>query len=103
MGSMVSASCKCGYEKDGMFLGGGFANHATDCSFPYYCKECKILFLGNRLDENVFCPDCKKDAVISYDDKRAYKTIGLEVFEWNISINDDEKMKMAVLTDGKYI
>jgi len=47
MGGIVSASCKCGYRNDFMFLGGGMLNYDKKCYFPYYCPDCKSMFVAN--------------------------------------------------------
>ena len=101
MGSLIGAFCKCGYESKEMHLGGGFNNFMSNCSFPYYCEDCKTLFIANKLAKKANCPKCKNNNVFPYDDKRACKTKGNEIFEWNIT--DDDSDKTIILTDGKYI
>lgn len=49
MGSIISAHCDCGYNLNEMRLGGGMLDFTTNCSFPYYCEDCSILFEGNVL------------------------------------------------------
>ena len=45
MGSLISAKCKCGYDRR-MALGGGMRNHLTYCAFPCYCQDCKSLYVA---------------------------------------------------------
>lgn len=100
MGSIISAHCDCGYEKGEMFLGGGMRNFTTQCNFPHYCEECKIVFEANLFEKERFCPECGKGKVIAYDDERACKSEGDVVFSWYIWFEIDRELK---LTDGKYI
>ena len=104
MGSIIDAKCKCGSKKDNMFLGGGFSNFMTKASFPYYCEDCKSLFIGDRLAKKVKCKKCKSENIYPYDDKRACKRKGREVFKWNITdCKKDKDEVVLILTDGKYI
>ena len=104
MGSIVSAECKCGFKKEVMLLGGGFSDFQNKASFPYYCPVCKNLFLGNCLAKKVKCKKCISENVYPYDDKRACKKKGQEVFEWDITDDEkDEEEVTLILTDGKYI
>jgi len=76
-------------------------NFTTYCNFPHYCRECEILFEANLFEKGErLCPECGKNKVIPYDDKRAFKSEGKEVFSWNVK---DEIGRELKLTDGKYI
>ncbi len=94
MGSIISAKCNCGFEKE-MFLGGGMQNFTTYCNFPVYCEECRILFESNLFDKEIFCPKCKGTKTIPYDKKCLQR--GTPIFEWNIGD------KTLTLTDGNYL
>ena len=100
MGSMVRGHCSCGYGTEAMMLGGGMRDFTTECTFPYYCEECKILFIANVFQENTCCPECGSEKVVAYDDKKACKSEGEEVFSWNVK---DKIGRVLKLTDGKYI
>lgn len=101
MGSIISAHCDCGFNRDEMGLGGGMMDFTTNCSFPYYCEDCNMLFEGNALSEKVTCPTCHKEHVYSYDTKKACGSIGEGiVFDWNVK---SQIGRTLVLTDGKYI
>lgn len=100
MGSIIGASCDCGYEKSEMFLGGGMANFNTYCNFPHYCEDCRTLFEADLFDKSRSCPRCKKRNVIAYDDERACKIEGKNVFSWNVQ---EEIGRNLNLTDGSYI
>lgn len=98
MGTMIDASCECGYETKMMFLGGGMYNYTTECSFPFYCVDCSILFVSNMFDKKTVCPKCHKTVVYPYDSEKAFDTAGKDtVFHWNA------RDKKLVLTDGNYI
>ena len=100
MGSIVSAHCECGYESGEMPLGGGMINFTTQCNVPHYCGECKILFIANLFEKKVLCPECRQEKVIVYDDERACKREGNEIFSWNI---ENEIARKGKITDGEYI
>jgi hypothetical protein len=96
-GSIIEANCSCGYTET-MNLGGGKANYKTFCGFPYYCKDCKILFRFNYLTEEKNCPNCKSSNVIAYNDDSMREHISNKVvFGWNIN---DIKLE---LTDDNYL
>ncbi len=98
MGSIIHASCQCGYEKT-MFLGGGMANFTTYCGFPCFCEKCRLLFDAN-LFVRVRCPECGQAAAIPYDDSRICLRRGDIVFSWNVSDQFDREL---ILTDGDYL
>jgi len=99
MGSIISAHCDCGFTYD-MLLGGGMNNFTTLCNFPYYCEECKILFVANLFEKGICCPKCDKGKVIAYDDEKTCTSGGNIVFSWDIGDATERTLK---LTDGKYI
>lgn len=100
MGSMINASCECGYEKN-MSLGGGMMNFNTRCNFPFYCEGCNILFEDNIFNEKIICPNCHKGDIYSYDTAKACGSVGEKtVFDWNVG---NEIGRKLLLTDGDYI
>lgn len=70
MGSLVEATCKCGFNRE-MLLGGGQRNFQTYCGLPYVCGSCKTFFVANVLEKSVVCPDCNSSNVKSYGEHRA--------------------------------
>ena len=98
MGSIIQASCKCGFQKE-MYLGGGMENFTTHCSFPYYCQDCGKLFEGNMLDKNVKCEECESENVLPYNNERVCKSKGGEVFSWYV----DELGDDIILPYGDYL
>jgi hypothetical protein len=99
MGSIVRASCNCGYEIV-MPLGGGMMNFTTYCNFPYYCKNCRILFEANLLGKRISCRKCHGKDILPYDDNSLCRQKGNTVFSWHIG---EAIEKELILTDGKYL
>jgi len=66
MGSVLKASCPCGYSADELVVGGGRANFRTYCGAPALCQACHTIGVVNYLDEQPACPTCK-GAVMFYD------------------------------------
>ena len=44
---MLISQCKCGYESDTLYLGGGMLNFHSYCEVPCYCDDCEIVFSRN--------------------------------------------------------
>lgn len=66
-GTIVSASCPCGYVNAGMFLFGGKSNFRTVCYFPAWCKATGALVRVNVLDPKAASPGCPSGEVIPYE------------------------------------
>ena len=67
MGSILQSQCKCGYESDDLYLGGGMMNFPSYCEIPCYCDECEIVFSKNILTKEakqgegrIRCVKCRK-------------------------------------------
>jgi len=83
MGTLVNAVCEsCGYRKDTMALFGGMIGFLDTCMIPYYCETCNILFEGNLLEDDIYCPECGRDSVFSYEDQRAGFREDKTLFSW---------------------
>lgn len=95
MGSIVSAACKCGFNKK-MALGGGRANFQTNASFPMHCGDCESLFMANALDMPVACSDCSSSKVLLYSHQSLFKNGHQTVFKWKTG----DALK---LTNGDYL
>lgn len=67
MGSLISAKCKCGYERR-MALGGGMRNHLTYCAFPCYCQDCNSLYVADLFSDDTSCEECGSQNTVPYDD-----------------------------------
>ncbi|NRB58315.1 MAG: hypothetical protein HRU50_00065 [Winogradskyella sp.] len=68
MGSVIKATCGCGYEKD-ITVGGGRLNFKTTQYFPHYCKTCQEVVSGNLLKEEKLCASCETKDKIPYNNK----------------------------------
>lgn len=92
MGSILKAICKCGFESEEIFAGGGFQNFRTTCNAPAICLKCGKLLVGNYLEEHEKCPDCGEN-ITFYDDpklqtqKNSSKKL-TNIFYWHLG---DEK------------
>ncbi len=67
MGTIIEATCECGYTTR-MFLGGGFHDFTECNAFPYFCAECSDLTVLNSMDAKPCCGQCQGSAVTSYSD-----------------------------------
>ena len=84
MGTICSAECKCGYKTKELFLGGGRMNFLTKCNFPYFCKKCNELFIGNTYDKKIICSECNSEDVVAYNKKEM-----VSPFDTNIEIRSE--------------
>lgn len=83
MGTIIAASCECGYAKR-MFLGGGFRDFATRNAFPYLCRDCSDMVVLNAMDPEPRCDRCQGAAVKSYSDPCMFldQPLGRVVHQW---------------------
>ena len=124
MGKIVNVKCEnCNFEKNKMYLGGSMANHDVYSGFPYFCEECKDIFVGNYKDDNLSCSVCKSKNIVLYNDKRFRivveeklsfweKIFGKKedtsisksptVFSWSIDEISRKKSSTFVLTNEYY-
>jgi len=75
-GTIVSASCPCGYVKKGLPLFGGRSNFMTVCRFPALCKATGELTLVNVLDPKAAPRDCPSGDIVSYENPVMRKADG---------------------------
>ena len=64
---MLISQCKCGYESDTLYLGGGMLNFHSYCEVPCYCDDCEIVFSRNIFtiearegEGRIRCSKCRK-------------------------------------------
>ena len=60
MGDILRGICKCGFDTDTFFAGGGFHDSETNCSAPAVCRNCKEFLVKNYLKKYSKCPVCRK-------------------------------------------
>ena len=82
MGTMIVATCDCGFKTDTMYLGGGMCNHTTMSNFPNYCKNCKSLFEANMYDDTIICTNCRSANIVRYDNPYVVKNLDELIFDW---------------------
>jgi hypothetical protein len=90
MGSILSASCPCGFEARNLFVGAGRTDFETSCSMPALCSSCHRLVLCNTLAKRARCGRCKR-AVSFYTDASMHgapKRNSTPVFEWHLDDGD---------------
>lgn len=99
MGTIVRAECKCGFAVDDMSIGGGMMDFNTRYSFPIYCNECKIMFVGNLFDKDIRCTKCNRTNVTPYADESMF----VGVTEIEAYRDESEKLvRVPELTNGTY-
>lgn len=113
MGSILQAKCGCGFESDGLLVGGGIADRGAICNVPYYCDHCEIVdtinikkknqkyfsetpddlsLFGRKWDvkKNIKCKKCRRK--VQY-----YGEIGENIFEdeeqyaFDWGVNDEKR------------
>jgi DNA-directed RNA polymerase subunit RPC12/RpoP len=64
MGTMLVASCDCGYKKN-TTLGGSKISRGSN--MPYCCKNCsQLVTVDESANDEPLCPDCGSSNVVSY-------------------------------------
>lgn len=86
-GTILKASCPCGFHVDNIMAGGGMANFKTLCAAPAYCAACKKLEILNYLDDDPKCAACAGKPVF-YNDPSLQEKLppGAKpgtIFSWN--------------------
>lgn len=98
-GTIVSATCSCGYTRAHLGLFGGKSNFETVCMFPGLCQETGELVLYNALAPMAGTKECPHGRILSYDDPfLAPKTLGKTITSWNIP----KRNKVFVIYDSGY-
>ncbi len=86
MGTIIKAICKCGFESENIFAGGGFVSFRTTCIAPAVCVHCAKFLVLNYIEKDPECPECGKK-VTFYDDPSVQKQRkdpgGKDIFSWN--------------------
>ena len=67
MGSIHTASCKCGYEKE-VTIGGSMSDFNTVSYFPHYCQNCGLIEVNIAIGRRGkrACPICKNPKIQEY-------------------------------------
>lgn len=63
MGSIIRASCACGFSTE-FFGGSRRGNHHALCMAPARCNSCRTLQADNYLSHDARCPACGAAVVI---------------------------------------
>ena len=100
-GTILKASCPCGYRLNNIYAGGGFANFRTVCAVPAHCATCKTMEIVNWLDDAPKCGTCRERPVF-YNDPSLQEKLPAGskpkiVFSWNT-----DKKGEFVLPDINY-
>jgi hypothetical protein len=86
-GTILRASCPCGYHQDNIMAGGGMASFTTYCGVPAYCSVCKTMEILNWLEESPRCRTCQAKPVFyndpSLQEKPSAGAKPRDVFSWN--------------------
>lgn len=98
-GSMITATCPCGYEKS-MAIFGGRANFQTHCAFPALCSVSGEMILVNVLDPDTPPKECPEGGFTLYSDPTLRQgEEGETVVSWYIKSQD----RVLLLTDAAYL
>jgi hypothetical protein len=101
-GTILKASCPCGYHLDNILAGGGKSNFKIVCSAPAYCAASKTLEILNWLDDAPKCAAAQAKPVF-YNDFSLQEKIPAGanppvVFSWNT-----DKKGTFLLPDINYL
>ncbi len=92
MGSILKASCQCGYEVPDIYAGVGLMSGFSTCNLPAFCPKCKDVVVGNYLKKSARCPECYGILVYyNHPSLRKDVTVSNIVFDWGRSPLGDEK------------
>lgn len=96
MGTLLKATCECGFESDFIHLGFGMLGQGSYCYAPAVCLHCNLFLEKDYYKEYSKCPICRKK-VIFYNDasvqKEKSKKVGDEenIYDFSWVTSDDEK------------
>jgi len=94
MGTIIKATCQCGFESKDIFAGGGFANFMTELAAPAFCNKCKSLIVSNYRSKNPKYPKCK-GKISFYNDKTLQEGESEEdIFSWSLP-NEEGEFRLA--------
>jgi len=89
MGGIITAHCKCGFESEDIYAGGGMSNFLEVCNAPAICLNCNIFLIKNYMKKLSKCSKCRKKVVFYNDPKvqeqvsESYESYN-DIFSWNI-------------------
>jgi ribosomal protein L37AE/L43A len=87
LGTIIRASCECGFQSSEIYAGGGFMSGST-CNVPAFCPKCKEMVVANYSKKAVRCPECHGKLVF-YDDPSLREAHADIIFDWGGSGIDD--------------
>lgn len=94
MGTLLKATCECGFESDYIHLGHGMLGEGKFCYAPAVCLNCNLFLEKDYYKKYSKCPDCRKK-VVFYNDSSVQKKKddndknNDNIFSWGIP--DEEK------------
>lgn len=99
-GDIVSASCPCGFQRQGMPIFGGVATYKTTCLFPALCRATRAMVLGDLMDPAAGAKECPASELVFYNDlSLAPVHPGKVVASWNMP----QHKGRAILYEGGYV
>lgn len=97
MGSILQATCECGYGTYNLFLGGGMMDFGSSCHVPGYCESCGILYTSNLLAKRPLrCPRCRRKGIPYHETTlKGEKISDSPVFSWRLQGSQDYVLEDA--------
>ncbi|MBT7087989.1 hypothetical protein HN928_03400 [bacterium] len=89
MGSIIRAHCKCGFESEDIYAGGGMMNFHEICNAPAICLHCNTFLIKNYMKKYSKCPKCRKK-VTFYNDSQVQEKVSesdesyYDIFSWDM-------------------
>jgi len=72
MGTLLKATCECGFESDYIYLGYGMLGFGSYCNAPAVCLNCNLFLEKDYYKKYSKCPTCRKK-VVFYNDPSVQK------------------------------
>ncbi len=101
MGVMMQARCSCGYESEGLLIGGGMMDFDRVCWLPAACATCREIVNVDVMKPRLRCPRCRRKPTLCVNPRTS--TAGYDALEsaqlWSlpdgtpIVIGDDERFE----------
>ncbi len=97
MGSIIKASCECGFESEDLFIGVGFldVNHDRYLA-PAVCLNCHKIFVKSYKKKYSRCSSCRKKVVF-------YNAPNLQAESNSSSQSNSKKEDEFSLPDTTYL
>jgi Zn finger protein HypA/HybF involved in hydrogenase expression len=104
MGNILRGSCRCGFDTDDIFVGGGFMNFMDTCNAPALCLSCNEFLVRNYIKKGTArCPACHKSVTFYDDPSLSDQSTQTEEFDWLVTWRIADRNEFFKLADTRYL